>query len=123
MSLDQFPYMLLKKPCPFPDHLRHILARQEKPVQAFETLSGHFVFTNRRLILCERRSSSNDRLDTHSIPYESVTLWATANATGLMGVKGDWNLWTKEGLFRINLAADIQVHHLEQLIAECMFQS
>ncbi|MCK5146280.1 PH domain-containing protein [bacterium] len=60
--------------------------------KAFKVYRDVMIFTNRRLILADKQGLSGKKLDLHSLPYRSITQYAT-ESTGRFDADAVLKVW------------------------------
>lgn len=60
--------------------------------QAFKVLRDIIVFTNRRMILTDKQGLSGKKFELHSIPYRSITQFAT-ESVGRFDADAELKVW------------------------------
>lgn len=96
-----------------------ILCSGEEIVAAFAVIRDKWVFTNKRLILLDIQGITGKKREYHSIPYRSVEHFKVETA-GTFDDDSEITLWIrgmKEPLQK-ELSRDIDIKHLQQLLAE-----
>ena len=87
-----------------------LFAHGEQVEQAYELVRDHMLFTNRRLILIDKRGVTGHKVEYHSIPYRSITHFSVETA-GHFELDADLKLWiagTHEPLdLKFNFRANI----------------
>jgi len=60
--------------------------------QAFKVIRDILVFTNRRMILTDKQGLSGKKFELHSIPFKSITQFATETA-GRFDADAELKIW------------------------------
>lgn len=102
----------------FPDDLGSLLVPGEQPYAAFSTYRDVAVFTNKRLIIRDSQGMTGKKVESYSIPYSSINMWSSENAKGMLDFTAEIQLWTRVGMFKLNIGKELDVRAIDRLIAQ-----
>lgn len=101
---------------PTPEILQ-ILIQGEQVYAAYKTIRDVAVITNKRIVIADRQGISGKKVEIYTIPFKSITMYSTENAGGFLDINAELHLWTKAGVFKLNLSKDVDIRELDRLIA------
>ena len=102
---------------PIPQDVTALLIQNENAVAAYKTFRDSAIFTTHRLIVRDAQGLRGKKVEIYSLPYNSINMWSSENARGVLDFNGELELWTRAGHIKVNLAKGIDVRRLDQLIA------
>ena len=100
-----------------PRDIDPVLVSGETPVAAYQTFRDSAVFTNRRLVVRDTQGMTGKKVQTYSLPYGSINMWASENAGKLLDPTAELELWTRSGHIKINLGKGVDVRRLDLLLS------
>ena len=54
----------------------------------------------------------------YSIPFKSINMYSTENSGGFLDFNAEIQLWTRAGMFKLNLNKGVDIRQLDRLIAK-----
>lgn len=69
-----------------------VLSPGERIERAYRLIRDLFVFTNKRLILVDRQGLTGNKVEYHSLPYESITRFSVETA-GHFDLDAELKIW------------------------------
>lgn len=102
---------------PVPNDVHDLLADGERPVAAFRTFRDSAVFTSKRLIVRDAQGLTGKKVEMYSLPYTSIHMWSSENASGMLDRDAELTLWTKAGQIKVKLHKKIDIRRLDKLIS------
>ena len=109
--------------CPIPDDVTEVLVDGEKPVAAYKTFRDSAVFTTQRLIVRDVQGLRGKKVEVYSLPYSSINMWSSENASGFLDFNAELELWTRVGHIKVNLQKGIDIRKLDRLIGAAVLGS
>lgn len=103
-----------------PDDIRGLMIQGEEPHSAYKTWRDTAVFTNKRLIVKDAQGIRGKKIEVYSIPYSTIHMWSSENASGFLDFTAEIELWTKAGKIKINLQKGIDIRELDNLISRAV---
>ena len=107
----------LVRECPIPDDVSDLLVPGETAVAAYKTARDSAIFTNKRLIVRDAQGLRGKKVEIYSLPYSSIVMWSSENASGFLDYNAEIELWTKAGNIKVNLGRGIDIRRFDKLIA------
>lgn len=101
--------------CPIPKGIKNITAASETPLKAYKTVRDVAIFTNQRIIFQDTKGMGKKK-EVLSVPYSSIDMWSTENATGL-DFSATLTLWLRQGKLEVKIGRGINVHDIDRAIA------
>ena len=80
------------------------------------------IFTDKRMIIRDAQGMTGKKVEMYSLPYSSIDMWSTENASGMFDVNAEVELWTKVGHIKINLGKKVDIRKFDRLIAEAVLK-
>ncbi len=100
-----------------PKEVESILVEGEEAVIAYKTVRDTAVVTNKRFIIADREGIRGKKLEIYTIPFKSIVMYSSENASGFMDFNSELELWTRAGQFKINLNKGVDIRELDRIIA------
>lgn len=69
-----------------------VLAPNERIEKAYQLIRDLFVFTDKRLILMDRQGITGNKVEYHSLPYQSITRFSVETA-GHFDLDAELKIW------------------------------
>jgi len=110
----------LVRECPIPDDVNDLLIPGETAVAAYKTARDSAIFTSKRLIVRDAQGLRGKKVEIYSLPYSSILMWSSENASGLLDYNAEIELWTKAGNIKVNLGRGIDIRRFDKLIAAAL---
>lgn len=110
----------LVEECPIPDDVQELMVAGESAVAAYKTFRDSAVFTSKRLIVRDAQGVRGKKVEIYSLPYSSINMWSSENASGFLDFSAELELWTRAGHIKVKLMKGIDVRKLDMLIASCV---
>ena len=107
---------------PIPADVTDLLVDGEHAVAAYKTLRDSAVFTNKRLIVRDAQGFTGKKVEIHSLPYSSIHMLSSENASGLLDRDAEIQLWTRAGEIKVKLQKKIDIRRLDHLLASEILQ-
>ena len=60
------------------------------------------------------------RASSRDFPFKSVVMYSSENAGGFLDFNAELQLWTRAGMFKLNLNKGVDIRELDRLIASCI---
>ena len=105
--------------CQPPKDVVNLLVQGERVYAAYKTVRDVAVFTDRRLIVRDAQGITGQKVETYSLPWDSVNMWSSENA-GIVDFNSELELWTRAGHIKVNLRKGIDVRRFDHLLATCI---
>lgn len=102
-----------------PADVQELLVQGEEPQFAFKTIRDVAIFTNKRLIVRDAQGLTGKKIEIYSLPYNIILSWSSENA-GRLDLTTELELWTRIGLFKINLGRRVNVRKVDLLLAQAI---
>ena len=74
------------------------------------------------MIIRDAQGMTGKKVEMYSLPYSSIDMWSTENASGMFDVNAEVELWTKVGHIKINLGKKVDIRKFDRLIAEAVLK-
>ncbi|MFK5633728.1 MULTISPECIES: PH domain-containing protein [unclassified Ornithinimicrobium] len=103
--------------CPIPKDVEALMVPGEEAVAAYKTFRDSAIFTTKRLIVRDAQGLRGKKVEIYSLPYSSINMWSSENASGFLDYNAEMELWTRAGQVKVNLGKGIDVRKLDSLIA------
>jgi hypothetical protein len=102
---------------PVPDDVKALLVDGEQAVASFKTFRDSATFTTKRLIVRDAQGISGKKVEIYSLPYNSINMWSTENAGGILDRDAEVELWTRAGHIKVKLKKGADVRRIDSLLA------
>lgn len=102
-----------------PKSVSELLVTGEVAHIAYKTVRDTAVVTNKRIIISDKQGMTGKKVETYTIPFNSIIMYSTENA-GTFDMNTELELWTKAGKFKLNLARTVDIRKLDKIIAEAI---
>lgn len=106
--------------CPIPQDVNAILVNGEVAVAAYKTFRDSAIFTNKRLIVRDAQGLRGKKVEIYSLPYSSINMWSTENASGFLDFNAEVELWTRAGHIKVKLQKGVDIRKFDMLIANAL---
>lgn len=107
----------LRNEIPIPNDVTPLLVEGEQAVAAFQTFRDSATFTTKRLIVRDAQGITGKKVEIYSLPYNSINMWSSENAGGILDRDGEIELWTRAGHIKVKLGKGADVRRIDSLIA------
>ena len=74
------------------DEFAQLLAPGERVEHAYKLIRDFFVFTNKRLVVVDKQGLTGSKVQSHSIPYRSITHFSVETA-GTFDLEAELKIW------------------------------
>ena len=101
-----------------PDSVDELLVEGEVAVCSYKTIRDTATITNRRIIIADAQGLRGKKVEIYTIPFKSINMYSTENASGFLDFNAELELWTRAGHFKINLNKGIDIRKLDKVIAQ-----
>ena len=113
----------LQKEIPVPDDVAELLVDGEQAIASFRTFRDSATFTTKRLIVRDSQGMRGRKHEIYSLPYSSINMWSTEDASGIFDIDAELELWTRAGLIKVKLAKGADIRRIDSLIAQAVVGS
>jgi len=100
-----------------PKEIEEILIEGEEPQVAYKTVRDVAIITNKRMIIGDRQGITGKKMEIYTIPFKAVDMYSTENA-GTFDLNSEITLWTRHGVFKLNLNRKVDVRKLDRIIGQ-----
>jgi hypothetical protein len=94
-----------------------ILIEGEHIAAAYKTIRDIAAVTNKRIIIADKQGMTGKKVEIYSIPFKSIHMYSSENGGGFLDFNAELQLWTKSGMFKLNLDKSVDIRKLDRLIA------
>jgi len=98
---------------PIPEHLQDMLKENEKPLFAVKTIRDAAVFTDKRILIADKRGLTGKKVEYCTITYKSIVTYAIETA-GMFDLDSEIKL-TLSGGIKVELQF-IKGKHMSELL-------
>jgi len=112
--------LTLVRECPIPDDVNDLLVPGETAVAAYKIARDSAILTTKRLIVRDAQGLRGKKVEIYSLPYSSILMWSSENASGFLDYNAEIELWTKAGNIKVNLGRGIDIRRFDKLIAAAL---
>ncbi|WP_010171052.1 PH domain-containing protein [Bacillus coahuilensis] len=102
-----------------PNEVTEVLIEGEEALVAYKTVRDVAVVTNKRILIADKQGITGKKVEVYSIPFKSIDMYSTENS-GTFDTNSEIQLWTKAGMFKLNLNKKVDVRKLDRIIAEAI---
>ena len=95
-----------------------ILIEGETIAAAYKTIRDVAAVTNKRIIIADKQGLTGKKVEIYSIPFKSINMYSTENSGGFLDFNAEIQLWTRSGMFKLNLNKGVDIRQLDRLIAK-----
>lgn len=104
---------------PTPEILQ-VLLEGEQVYAAYKTIRDVAVVTNKRIVIADKQGLTGKKVEIYTIPFKSIVMYSSENAGGFLDFNSELQLWTRAGMFKLNLNKGVDIRELDRLIAHCI---
>lgn len=101
------------------DNYKHILGEGETIEHAYSLIRDKFLFTSRRLIICNTQGVTGKKIEYLSIPYKSIVRFAVETA-GTFDLDAELKIWTsgESGAISKEFNKKVDIYEVQSLLAK-----
>ncbi len=122
MATENILEWTLVEECPIPQDVNALLVAGETAVAAYKTFRDTAIFTNKRLIVRDAQGLRGKKVEIYSLPYSSINMWSTENASGFLDFSSEVELWTRAGHIKVKLQKGVDIRKFDMLIANALLK-
>lgn len=99
-----------------------IMADNEQVELGFKLIRDMFVFTNKRMIIIDKKGITGKKVEYHSVPYKSITHFIVESA-GHFDMDSELKIWisgcSDPIVYELKRGSDVVA--IQKTLANCMF--
>ena len=122
MATENILEWTLVEECPIPQDVNALLVAGETAVAAYKTFRDTAIFTNKRLIVRDAQGLRGKKVEIYSLPYSSINMWSTENASGFLDFSSEVELWSRAGHIKVKLQKGVDIRKFDMLIANALLK-
>ena len=100
------------------EELRRVLTPEEQSEQAYRVIRDYFVFTDKRLVLVNKRGITGKKVEYQSIPYKSITHFSVSTV-GRFELDSELKIWIRGAAVPIQkrFSTTLSIHEVQRVLA------